>query len=38
MKPFGLRDRASEASKLGVVWPPSLFALLDDVIARNVRL
>jgi hypothetical protein len=33
-----IRERASDISKMGVVWPPPLFALLDDVIDRTNRL
>jgi len=31
-------DLAADAAKLGVVWPPPLFALLDDVKRRTGRL
>jgi hypothetical protein len=30
-----IQDMASDAQKRGVVWPGSLFALLDDVMARG---
>lgn len=36
-RPFSARHidaRAREASSAGVVWPPALFVLLDDLIAR----
>lgn len=33
-----VRERASELAALGVVWPASLFAMLDDSIRRTGRL
>jgi len=33
-----VHDVASEAAKVGVVWPPALFAILDDVKLRTARL
>lgn len=32
-----VRERASDASRQGVVWPAPLFALLDDIISRSGR-
>jgi hypothetical protein len=32
-----VRDRANDATRKGVGWPAPLFALLDDIIARNGR-
>jgi hypothetical protein len=32
-----IRERATDASREGVVWPAPLFALLDDIIARTGR-
>lgn len=32
-----IRERASDASAKGVVWPAPLFAILDDVISRTGR-
>ena len=33
-----IRDRAQAASFDGVGWPPSLFVLLDDIVARGGRI
>jgi hypothetical protein len=32
-----IRERASDASRQGVVWPAPLFAVLDDIISRTGR-
>lgn len=34
---YYVRERASDASKQGVVWPAPLFAVLDDIISRTGR-
>jgi hypothetical protein len=32
-----IQDAATHAANLGVVWPPPLFAVLDDIISRKGR-
>jgi hypothetical protein len=32
-----IRDKAKEAADRGVGWPSTLFALLDDIVARSAR-
>jgi hypothetical protein len=34
---YYVRERASDASRNGVVWPAPLFALLDDIVSRTGR-
>jgi hypothetical protein len=34
---FHIREQAKKADERGVGWPPTLFALLDDIAARSGR-